>query len=48
MAVPAFKRDAAETLLAVNNIEVIYNKAVQVLRGLSLAVPDLATPAPER
>jgi branched-chain amino acid transport system ATP-binding protein len=29
----------AESVLEVNNIEVIYNKAVQVLRGLSLAVP---------
>ncbi|KQT07585.1 ABC transporter ATP-binding protein [Ramlibacter sp. Leaf400] len=26
-------------ILAVNNIEVVYNRAVQVLRGLSLAVP---------
>jgi branched-chain amino acid transport system ATP-binding protein len=26
-------------ILEVNNIEVVYNKAVQVLRGLSLAVP---------
>lgn len=30
---------AAEPVLQVNNIEVIYNKAVQVLRGLSLSVP---------
>jgi branched-chain amino acid transport system ATP-binding protein len=30
---------AAGAILEVNNIEVIYNKAVQVLRGLSLAVP---------
>ena len=29
----------AETILQVNNIEVVYNKAVQVLRGLSLTVP---------
>ena len=29
----------AESVPEVNNIEVIYNKAVQVLRGLSLAVP---------
>ena len=28
-----------ELLLEVSNIEVVYNKAVQVLRGLSLAVP---------
>jgi len=34
-AVPA----APELLLEVSNIEVVYNKAVQVLRGLSLAVP---------
>ena len=26
-------------ILEVNNIEVVYNKVVQVLRGLSLAVP---------
>ena len=30
---------AVESILAVNNIEVVYNKAVQVLRGLSLQVP---------
>ena len=30
---------AVESVLEVNNIEVIYNKAVQVLRGLSLSVP---------
>jgi len=29
----------SETVLQVNNIEVIYNRTVQVLRGLSLAVP---------
>ena len=29
---------AAEALLSVNNIEVVYNKTVQVLRGLSLTV----------
>jgi branched-chain amino acid transport system ATP-binding protein len=28
-----------ETILEINNIEVVYNKAVQVLRGLSLSVP---------
>ena len=28
-----------DLILEVNNIEVVYNKAVQVLRGLSLAVP---------
>ncbi len=31
---------AADTVLEVNNIEVVYNKTVQVLRGLSLAVPE--------
>ncbi|HZH27719.1 MAG TPA: ABC transporter ATP-binding protein [Azospirillaceae bacterium] len=36
-AVPA--AEAAGTILAVNNIEVVYNHTVQVLRGLSLAVP---------
>ena len=30
---------AGEIVLRVNNIEVVYNKVVQVLRGLSLAVP---------
>jgi branched-chain amino acid transport system ATP-binding protein len=29
----------ADMILEINNIEVIYNKVVQVLRGLSLAVP---------
>ena len=29
---------AADTLLSVNNIEVVYSKTVQVLRGLSLKV----------
>ena len=28
-----------DAVLEINNIEVIYNKAVQVLRGLSLRVP---------
>jgi branched-chain amino acid transport system ATP-binding protein len=28
-----------ENILEINNIEVVYNKAVQVLRGLSLSVP---------
>ncbi len=31
--------DEAQIVLGVNNIEVVYNKVVQVLRGLSLAVP---------
>ena len=30
---------AADTILEIENIEVIYNKSVQVLRGLSLLVP---------
>ena len=30
---------SVDTILEVNNIEVVYNKSVQVLRGLSLAVP---------
>lgn len=29
---------AADTILAINNIEVVYNKTIQVLRGLSLSV----------
>ncbi|MFY7958578.1 MAG: ABC transporter ATP-binding protein, partial [Elsteraceae bacterium] len=29
----------AQAILEVSNIEVIYNKTVQVLRGLSLEVP---------
>ena len=35
---PPRRREAGDCL-EVNNIEVVYNKAVQVLRGLSLAVP---------
>ncbi|MCZ2104424.1 MAG: ATP-binding cassette domain-containing protein, partial [Burkholderiales bacterium] len=30
---------APDLVLEVNNIEVVYNKVVQALRGLSLAVP---------
>ena len=30
---------APAAVLDINNIEVVYNKAVQVLRGLSLSVP---------
>src|SRR5258706_13854087 len=37
MAEPALA--AAEPLLAVNNIEVVYSDVILVLRGLSLAVP---------
>ncbi len=32
--------DNASPILQVNNIEVVYNKAIQVLRGLSLSVPQ--------
>jgi len=32
-------QDASDPILQVENIEVIYNKAVQALRGLSLSVP---------
>src|SRR5690606_22986191 len=35
---PRLSRDM-EAVLEVDNIEVVYNKAVQVLRGLSLRVP---------
>ena len=35
----AAESGVGELLLEVSNIEVVYNKAVQVLRGLSLAVP---------
>ncbi len=33
------QQEAAPAILEVSNIEVIYNKTVQVLRGLSLSVP---------
>ena len=36
----AVRAAAAEPLLAVNNIEVIYNHVVLVLKGVSLAVPE--------
>jgi branched-chain amino acid transport system ATP-binding protein len=39
MADAAPARDAAETLLSVSNIEVIYNHVVLVLKGVSLSVP---------
>src|SRR5206468_12507007 len=38
MAEPAIAT-AVEPLLSVNNIEVVYNDVILVLRGLSLAVP---------
>ena len=31
--------EAAESLLDVNNVEVIYNHVILVLRGVSLSVP---------
>ncbi|MCC0029297.1 MAG: ABC transporter ATP-binding protein [Brucellaceae bacterium] len=39
-AARAIAPDAAETLLSVNNIEVIYNHVILVLKGVSLAVPE--------
>ena len=36
---PANSPDAAENLLEVNNIEVIYNHVILVLKGVSLSVP---------
>ena len=38
-AIPAAAPAGAEALLAVNNIEVLYNRIVLVLKGVSLAVP---------
>ena len=38
-AVPATTAASTAPVLEIRNIEVVYNKAVQVLRGLSLAVP---------
>jgi branched-chain amino acid transport system ATP-binding protein len=38
-AAPASAPAGAEALLAVNNIEVLYNRIVLVLKGVSLAVP---------
>jgi branched-chain amino acid transport system ATP-binding protein len=36
---PQHKPDAAETVLAVNNIEVVYDHVILVLKGVSLTVP---------
>jgi branched-chain amino acid transport system ATP-binding protein len=36
---PAAKTDTAASLLSVNNIEVIYNSVILVLKGVSLDVP---------
>ena len=33
-------RDSENILLEVNNIEVVYNDIIQVLRGVSLCVPE--------
>ena len=38
-AVPAAAVPAASHVLEINNLEVVYNRAVQVLHGLSLKVP---------
>ena len=38
-AIPPSAPTGAEALLAVNNIEVLYNRIVLVLKGVSLAVP---------
>ena len=37
---PAMNKNKAENQLEVNNIEVVYNDIVQVLRGVSLSVPE--------
>ena len=34
------KPDAGQTILSVNNIEVIYDHVILVLKGVSLAVPE--------
>jgi len=39
MAVVSMAHGGADAVLEVNNIEVVYNKVVQALRGLSLVVP---------
>jgi branched-chain amino acid transport system ATP-binding protein len=38
-AAPAAKTDASASILAVNNVEVIYDHVILVLKGVSLAVP---------
>jgi branched-chain amino acid transport system ATP-binding protein len=40
MSEPAPKTDAAGTMLSVNNIEVVYDEVILVLRGVSLHVPN--------
>ena len=38
-AAEQLKHDEAETILSINNIEVIYNHVILVLKGVSLTVP---------
>ncbi|MGB0681150.1 MAG: ABC transporter ATP-binding protein [Magnetovibrionaceae bacterium] len=40
MGEPAEKPETAEPLLSVNNIEVVYDEVILVLRGVSLTVPE--------
>ena len=40
LVAPAVDRAAAQPILSVKNIEVIYNHAILVLRGVSLEVPQ--------
>ena len=40
MAEPARKIETAEPMLSVNNIEVVYDEVILVLRGVSLEVPQ--------
>ncbi len=40
MSEPAGKIDTAEPMLSVNNIEVVYDEVILVLRGVSLEVPQ--------
>ena len=39
MAEPAQKTEAKESILSINNIEVVYDEVILVLRGISLEVP---------
>ena len=40
MAEPAKKLETKEPILSVNNIEVVYDEVILVLRGVSLDVPE--------
>ena len=40
MSQSAVKRETASPILSVNNIEVVYDEVIQVLRGVSLDVPE--------